>query len=896
METPQVSLPGTALTESSACERERPLVARMLDAARSSFNTQLTSVMESLLTTAVCEITKIFEGSLSDSRVEIARSREEVARLKRQLEVLERKLKEANAETGNATGLTFDPRSYAQVPDTGAAGTPPHLPDLLTQGVDPVLGDSLQGQPPQVKEDMEVMELESVTFSEGGAGVSVLIKEEVSCWSRSRRPCLWRGMVLRGSPIDLGPWGPLPGLEGLKEEGQLSEGALQEAVLRPKTRRKQLQNPESLVGLLTVKPRCVPGQPGPPCRPTFPLPGFSALGLGSGVQDCPRRPGEGEEALEPGPKPAACTQMSSVDPRRGPDGSHFLPVPDEHALLAVSASYCPVPQDSEVTMPTDCGEELRTIASRQVVTQDYLQRKKSVAAMSDVARGSFKTQLASVMEFLLSAAVCEITKIFEGSLSDSRVEIARSREEVVRLKRQLEVLERKLKEANAETGNATGLTFDPRSYAQVPDTGAGPEMAESLPEDHMHPQGESCPLQSLQVHCTVKDELQVTELGSVTIFQDHVHIKEEMREEPESEVLLEDRGQEEPNAAAQEPITHPASPADSSPEGQAESTLGWRVRSGPGLSTAPVQRLLEVPSLTGSGRIRVPPGPPGGGSVLEGQGNAVLMSSVAVGDTVTVESPLTSERTNGTGTTDHAWTCSESSSEVSAADRLQGNLPHVAGRQTVTPARWCREKEQGDRGEVPAPVGGTPNRDAVNFVKSRYVTTQSISAPQRHHLSTGRASEGPLRGDGQDICSDPRQTAVTKGKLKYQLNPHGRERPYGCPYCGKAFFYPSQQRRHLLRHTGERLYPCSECEKSFVTPSELSLHVRIHTGEKPYSCLQCGRRFNRSGNLRAHQRDVHLGRRPHSCADCGKTFAQKGNLRTHQQRHHLAQRRFPCVE
>ncbi|KAG9332305.1 hypothetical protein JZ751_015407 [Albula glossodonta] len=380
--------------------------------------------------------------------------------------------------------------------------------------------------------------------------------------------------------------------------------------------------------------------------------------------------------------------------------------------------------------------------------------------MSDVARGSFKTQLASVMEFLLSAAVCEITKIFEGSLSDSRVEIARSREEVVRLKRQLDVLERKLKEANAETGNATGQTFDPRCYAQVPDTGAGPEMAKSLPEDHMHPQGESCPLQSLQVHCTVKDELQVTELGSVTIFQDHVHIKEEMREEPESEVLLEDRGQEEPNAAAQEPITHPASPADSSPEGklrralalqkkyslqgssclsetlqsQAESTLGWRVRAGPGLSSAPVQRLLEVPSLTGSGRIRVPPGPPGGGSVLEGQGNAVLMSSVAVGDTVTIESPLTSEHTNGTGTTDHAWTCSESTSEVSAADRLQGKLPHVAGQQTVTPARWCREKEQGDRGDVPAPVGGTPNRDVVNFVKSRYVTTQSSSAPQRHHL------------------------------------------------------------------------------------------------------------------------------------------------------------------
>lgn len=65
-------------------------------------------------------------------------------------------------------------------------------------------------------------------------------------------------------------------------------------------------------------------------------------------------------------------------------------------------------------------------------------------AMESV-RSAFHAQLATVMDSLLAAAVCEIAKIFESSLCEQQAELAQKTEEISVLRGKLEKVERKQK-------------------------------------------------------------------------------------------------------------------------------------------------------------------------------------------------------------------------------------------------------------------------------------------------------------------------------------------------------------------------------------------------------------------------------------------------------------------
>lgn len=60
-------------------------------------------------------------------------------------------------------------------------------------------------------------------------------------------------------------------------------------------------------------------------------------------------------------------------------------------------------------------------------------------------RSAFHTQLATVMDSLLAAAVCEIAKIFESSLCEQQAELAQKTEEISVLRCKLERAERRQK-------------------------------------------------------------------------------------------------------------------------------------------------------------------------------------------------------------------------------------------------------------------------------------------------------------------------------------------------------------------------------------------------------------------------------------------------------------------
>ncbi|KAG9272223.1 zinc finger and SCAN domain-containing protein 22-like [Astyanax mexicanus] len=114
--------------------------------------------------------------------------------------------------------------------------------------------------------------------------------------------------------------------------------------------------------------------------------------------------------------------------------------------------------------------------------------------------------------------------------------------------------------------------------------------------------------------------------------------------------------------------------------------------------------------------------------------------------------------------------------------------------------------------------------------------------------------------------------------------PLAEVQPFQCSSCGQAFSQAWGLKNHECVQVGERRHRCDLCGKGFTHARSLERHQLVHTGERPHRCLQCGRSFSRLGNLERHQR-IHTGERPYECGACGKRFSRVEYLKRHQQIH-----------
>ncbi|KAI3351728.1 hypothetical protein L3Q82_020563 [Scortum barcoo] len=462
----------------------------------------------------------------------------------------------------------------------------------------------------------------------------------------------------------------------------------------------------------------------------------------------------------------------------------------------------------------------------------------------EAVRSAFHAQLATVMDSLLAAAVCEIAKIFEGSLCEQQAELAQKTEEISLLRSKLEKAERRREEAEGEGWSGRGRgdvtrrqrgqleAADPHRISVGKDVSAHSDPAEEL--------GQS--LGGLKEEVTGQDGASVKHeragsrptLGSVAV------------QTSEGSLAAVDQRQIDNLSATQakakcvEMKVHQFSffPLIS---------LKCRIFLLPlislhwdqGSRSADHRRLQDQASspflsISQSGRCSPRPDPSlaqpgewlpgldttrGGVSSLENLRADGTSCSGPASSSAGTDAPCfrpgfgSDETSNEDDDSSFPFLDQEPENQNSIQNSVQGQAAGQRGARQVQP--------QAPSGESPwRPRDERSGRGPINH--TRRVTTLG--------------NRDPLRPQSNSQSLTLRHTNT----LSHPAAPGGGNgRPYTCPYCTKCFTYPSHQRRHLLRHTGVRLHPCQFCDKSFLTPSELTVHTRTHTGERPFGCAQC---------------------------------------------------------
>ncbi|KAM9850307.1 uncharacterized protein ACBR49_007511 [Aulostomus maculatus] len=116
---------------------------------------------------------------------------------------------------------------------------------------------------------------------------------------------------------------------------------------------------------------------------------------------------------------------------------------------------------------------------------------------------------------------------------------------------------------------------------------------------------------------------------------------------------------------------------------------------------------------------------------------------------------------------------------------------------------------------------------------------------------------------------------------------------FPCAHCGNTFSHAWALKNHECACAAERPHCCEICGKRFTHSRSLERHHLVHTGERPHRCPQCGRSFSRLGNLERHQR-IHTGERPYGCEACGKRFSRVEYLKRHQLIHNSEKATLQC--
>ncbi|MEQ2213128.1 hypothetical protein XENOCAPTIV_010126 [Xenoophorus captivus] len=433
---------------------------------------------------------------------------------------------------------------------------------------------------------------------------------------------------------------------------------------------------------------------------------------------------------------------------------------------------------------------------------------------------AFETHLTAVMDSLIRASVCEISKLFQETVNDYLVELSLNRKENEALKLRLKLTESKLRTerkygmgwaaSRRNAGLAAGEEVGGRQkrkvdIAHLPDR--PPTLHQKGEEDwalnRSEPSDGGMTMDELRgLESALRAERGREQASRTTLQRDAEVVQgNEMSVTPKYIGLdgLEQEGEVDPQPPAllREDHVVQAGVKDAVKAGGVDGTelkLGWskKLREVDCTTVKPVERAVE-------------------------QAESELLPHLSAPGSV------------------------EESGEEEGGGDLLHFCPQCGGGFT----------SEAELDEHPCPLGGA-------------------------HLQ-GSGAEG-----GLFPCAHCGNTFSHAWALKNHECACAAERPHCCEICGKRFTHSRSLERHHLVHTGERPHRCPQCGRCFSRLGNLERHQRIHTGERPYGCEACGKRFSRVEYLKRHQLIHNSEKATLQCSNCGRGFFEIEQLKNHQ--------------
>ncbi|KAM6923621.1 uncharacterized protein FYW49_006091 isoform 2-T2 [Xenentodon cancila] len=204
---------------------------------------------------------------------------------------------------------------------------------------------------------------------------------------------------------------------------------------------------------------------------------------------------------------------------------------------------------------------------------------------------------------------------------------------------------------------------------------------------------------------------------------------------------------------------------------------------------------------------------------------------------------------------------------------------------------WSKKLREGDSEAV------RPAEEAVEQAESEPLP--QLSAPGSVSESAGEEEAGgdllsfcPQCGGGFTSVSELEEHPCPLGGAHLQSS-GAEDGLFPCAHCSNTFSHAWALKNHECACAAERPHCCEICGKRFTHSRSLERHHLVHTGERPHRCPQCGRSFSRLGNLERHQR-IHTGERPYGCEACGKRFSRVEYLKRHQLLHNSEKATLQC--